>query len=153
VNPCNDATYRRIDLLEREKQRYINEFRVAYEGVIGRKCIPVKPAVSYKLMRKCLDNYEHGGFFSQNIRQQDLSEGQWGAIAPYWCEGWTGRNMVTYDCGKVWERPETVQTERETRETPAEYEWVCPNCGMHDIFEYENPPLGFTVTNRRVVKR
>lgn len=66
-------------------------------------------------------------------------EGEFGARAPYWCQGeWClskNGNEWGHDCGPVWEEPRIVCTFRGSLEEPAEYEYVCPNCGSYEVYE------------------
>lgn len=64
-------------------------------------------------------------------RKNDLEEGQFGAVAGYWCE--------RHDT-PVWDKPRAICTHRQTFYEPAEYEDVCPECGYIEcVYEHEDP--------------
>lgn len=81
--------------------------------------------------------------------------GEFGAVAPYFCEGHCSRNGHVTPCGPVWEEPESVCTykgcgfDNYSGPEPDEYESVCPNCGGYDVFEWEDHNMSFK-SKRRV---
>lgn len=95
--------------------------------------------------------------FSPLTAEERMSwdEGQFGAIAPWWCDGRVSRKDIHYPCGPVWVEPEVVVTYRQTVETPEECEAVCPNCGGYDVTETDpkDVVVKFKAVHRRTLKR
>ena len=70
--------------------------------------------------------------------RRNLSQGDFGAIAPYWCER----------CGPLWTKPEYGMTHRQTLWEPEEGENYCPDCGSPETGEHDWAPGVFKQTKR-----
>ncbi len=70
-----------------------------------------------------------------------LDRGQFGAIPPYLCR-----------CGAVWSTPEVVELHPPSSTEPAEYVWICPDCGSTDIDENQQDH-GMKVLSRHRIPR
>ena len=79
-----------------------------------------------------------GPYLTVHNRKCDLDEGQFGAIAPYWCER----------CGLIWRAPEYGMTHRQTLESPEEGEEYCQECGCPYTGENEADPAPFKLVKR-----
>ncbi len=78
-------------------------------------------------------------------RRCDLGQGDFGAIAPYWC---TEHNEP------VWHEPETVCTQRQTRDEPGFYDYRCPVCGRIECCsENEENPKPYQAVKRYILHR
>lgn len=77
------------------------------------------------------------------LMRRNLSQGDFGAIAPYWCER----------CGLIWTKPEYGMTHAQTLESPEEGENYCPDCGSPETGRNEAAPGAFKRVRRYRINR
>ena len=112
---------------------------------------------------KTILKHYQGPILIEEIRRNDLYEGDFGAIAPFFCEycferdqRYAKKRPGNQPIGTVWDEPEAKLThkgcgfENFYGPEPDEYENICPVCGsLGTIYDNDTPDLSFKVTNRR----